>query len=142
MMNVELSNWVPIQKEEYVLSVKEKEEIFKRGAVISIKHGYIFEPVLSVIQKTEGECVYFRIPEEFLKNNVFKGDLVSCQVMQGEYEYIINGIISEFEVTYPWLVEVTIKSVSRVKNNRNAKRYLTNFQSRFYTKGSDTGIYA
>ncbi len=141
-MNVELSNWVPIQKEEYVLSVKEKEEIFKRGAVISIKHGYIFEPVLSVIQKTEGECVYFRIPEEFLKNNVFKGDLVSCQVMQGEYEYIINGIISEFEVTYPWLVEVTIKSVSRVKNNRNAKRYLTNFQSRFYTKGSDTGIYA
>lgn len=105
-MNVELSNWIPVQREEYVLSVKEKEEIFRRGAVISIKHGYIFEPVLSVIQKCEGECIYFRIPEEFLKNNVFKGDVVSCQVMQGEYEYIVSGIISEFEITYPWLVEV------------------------------------
>jgi len=73
---------------------QEKEEIFRRGAVISIKHGYIFEPVLSVIQKCEGECIYFRIPKEFLKNNVFKGDVVSCQVMQGEYEYIVSGIIS------------------------------------------------
>lgn len=141
-MNVELSNWIPVQREEYVLSVKEKKEIFRRGAVISIKHGYIFEPVLSVIQKCEGECIYFRIPEEFLKNNVFKGDVVSCQVMQGEYEYIVSGIISEFEITYPWLVEVAIKRVSKVKNNRGAKRYLVNFQSRFYPKGSDNGIYA
>ncbi len=141
-MNVELSNWIPVQREEYVLSIKEKEEIFKRGSVISIKHSYIFEPVLSVIQKTEGECIYFRIPEEFLKNNVFKGDVVSCQVMRGDYEYIINGIISEFEVTYPWLVQVTIKNVSRVKNNRSAKRYLANFQARFSPKGSDASIYA
>ncbi len=141
-MNVELSNWIPVQKEEYVLSVKEKEEVFRRGAVISIKHGYIFEPILSVIQKTEGESLYFRIPEEFLKNNVFKGDIVSCQVMQGEYEYIVNGTISGFELTYPWLVQVSIKSVSRVKNNRNAKRYLTNFQSKFYPKGAGDNIYA
>jgi len=91
MMNVELSNWIPVQREEYVLSVKEKEEIFRRGAVISIKHGYIFEPVLSVIQKCEGECIYFRIPKEFLKNNVFKGDVVSCQVMQGSMNILLAG---------------------------------------------------
>jgi len=83
MMNVELSNWIPVQREEYVLSVKEKEEIFRRGAVISIKHGYIFEPVLSVIQKCEGECIYFRIPKEFLKNNVFKVMLFPARLCRG-----------------------------------------------------------
>jgi len=56
--------------------------------------------------------------------------------------HFVSGIISEFEITYPWLVEVAIKRVSKVKNNRGAKRYLVNFQSRFYPKGSDNGIYA
>jgi len=117
-----------------------KEEIFRRGAVISIKHGYIFEPVLSVIQKCEGECIYFRIPKEFLKNNVFKGDVVSCQVMQGEYEYIVSGIISEFEITYPWLVEVAIKRVSKVKNNRGLKDTLLIFSQDFIQRDRITDI--
>jgi len=141
-VDIKLANWMPIESEDYVLSAKDKDEIFKRGAVISIKHPKIFEPVLTVIQKIEGHVLYFRIPEDFLKCNVLKGDAVSCHVMQGDYEYIIDGMIAEFDITYPRLVQLLIKRIRRFKNNRKTKRYLVNFQSFFTPYGIDKKIYA
>lgn len=142
MANIKLSNWVPIEKEDFELPVKEEEEVFRRGAVISLKHQSIFEPVLTVIQKGDSHTIYFRIPEAFLKNNVFKGDSVLCHVMQGEYEYIVDGLISEIEITYPWLVQVAIKKINRVRNNRKAKRYLVNFQAKIFPKGIGKNVYS
>lgn len=142
MVDIKLANWMPIESEEYVLSTKDKDDIFKQGAVVSIKHPTIFEPVLTVIQKVEAQELFFRIPEEFLKNNVLKGDTVSCHVMQGDYEYIIDGMITEFDITYPWFVQMFIKKVNRIRNNRKSKRYLVNFQSIFSPYGVDKRIYA
>mgnify|MGYP000854670977 CR=1 FL=1 len=142
-MDIKLANWMSVvESEDYVLTTKDKDEIFKRGAVVSVKHPKIFEPVLTVIQKIEGEELIFRIPDDFLRSNVFKGDTVSCHVMQGEYEYIVDGKITRFDITYPRLVHLLIEKTRRVKNNRKNKRYLVNFQSFFTPYGVDKKIYA
>lgn len=141
-MDIKLANWMPIESEDYVLSEKDKDEIIKRGAVVSIKHPKIFEPVLTVIQKIDGQKLFFRIPEDFLKCNVLKGDAVSCHVMRGDYEYIIDGMIAEFDITYPRFVQLLIRSIRRLKNNRRTKRYLVNFQSCFSPYGVNKKIYA
>jgi len=41
MMNVELSNWIPVQREEYVLSVKERKR-FSDGERLSALSMVIF----------------------------------------------------------------------------------------------------
>lgn len=128
----DLKNSSRILTDKDSLTKAEQDNIFKRGSVISIKHKSIFEPILSVIQKVEGDNLYFRIPEMFLRSNVFKGDMVFCDVMQCQYEYIVEGQINEIDVNYPWLVEVVIKDIYKLKNSRKTKRYLVNFQSKIF----------
>ncbi|WP_010252500.1 PilZ domain-containing protein [Acetivibrio cellulolyticus] len=142
MEDLKISDWIATDKDTFDLTKKEQDEIFKRGSVISIKHKSIFEPVLSVIQKVEGQNLYFRIPEIFLRNNVFKGDQVFCNVMQGQYEYIINGHICEIDINYPWLVEVASSQIHKVKNSRKSKRYLVNFQSKVFSNMLGKSVYA
>lgn len=132
MEDLKISNRILADKDAKSLTKDEQDNIFKRGSVISIKHKSIFEPILSVIQKVEEDKLYFRIPEMFLRSNVFKGDMVFCDVMQGQYEYILEGQINEIDINYPWLVEVGVKDVYRLKNSRKTKRYLVNFQSRVF----------
>ena len=141
-MNIKPANWMIIESENYILSTEEKDEIFKRGAVISIKHPAAFEPILSVIQKIQGERIFFRVPEAFLRNNILKGDEVTCHVMKGDYEYIVEGMISEFDLNYPWFAQLLIQKIDRFRNNRRDKRYLANFQSKFTPSGVRDSIYA
>ncbi|MCX7748553.1 MAG: PilZ domain-containing protein [Clostridia bacterium] len=125
-----------------VLSDEEKLNVFKRGMVISLNHPAIFEPVLNVIQKVEGDNLYFRLPEIFLKNNVLKGDEISYQILLGEYEYVVEGIISEIDIHYPRLVQATVDKVYKFANYRQTRRYLASFQANIQTAGSDKKIYA
>jgi len=140
--NFKISDWIAVDKDTSSLTKNEQDDIFKRGTVISIKHKSIFEPVLSVIQKIDGHNLYFRIPEMFLKSNVFKGDQIFCNIMQGQFEYIINGQISEIDINYPWLVEVAASEIQKVKNSRKTKRYLVNFQSRIFSNTQGKSMYA
>lgn len=140
MGDSEISDWIDV--DTLNLEKYEQNDILKRGSVISIKHNSVFEPILSVIQKVEGRNIYFRIPEMFLRSNVFKGDQIICSLMQKQYEYIINGHISEIDLNYPWLVEVTANQIKKLKNNRNTKRYLVNFQSKVFSKSIGEPIYA
>lgn len=142
MDNLKISDWIPTDKGASVMTNGERDEIFKRGSVISIKHKSIFEPILSVIQKIDGQNIYFRIPEMFLKGNVFKGDQLYCNIIQGENEYIISGHISEIDINYPWLVEVTTEEVKKIRNFRKTKRYIVNFQARVFSNAHGESMYA
>lgn len=142
MGTFKISDWIAFDKDNSNISKNEQDKIIKRGSVISIKHNAIFEPILSVIQKVEEHNIYFRIPEMFLKSNVFKGDRIYCNVIQGQYEYILDGKISEIDINYPWLVEVSVDDLNKIKNNRRTKRYLTNFQSKVHSNKNNEPMYA
>jgi len=118
------------------------DEIFKAGAVISIKKPSNLEFMLSVIQKIEGQNIYFRLPEEFLVKNVLKGAQLWCHIMDNDNEYVVYGLISEIGIKYPWVVEVVAEKITRYKNNRRTKRYLVNFPSRIFSAEMEDGIYA
>ncbi|MCX8130144.1 MAG: PilZ domain-containing protein [Clostridia bacterium] len=113
-----------------------------KGTVISIKHPLLFEPVLTVVQKTEGNNVFFRIPDTFLKYNIFKGDQITIQTLQDNYEYVIQGMISDIELQYPRQVQVSIDKVDRYKNKRKSKRYLTNLQANISSADISRNLYA
>jgi hypothetical protein len=114
--------------------LKENDFEFRRGVVISIKHVSIFEPILSVVQKVEGSLLCFRVPNEFLKSNVLKGDSISCHILQDNYEYVITGIINDIELQYPYFVQVYIEKKVRFNNNRASKRFMVNFSANIDTK--------
>lgn len=113
-----------------------------RGMVLSIQHPMMFEPATGVIQKVEGRNIYFQIPESFLRNNVLKGDNLIIQIFQDESEYVLEGMISEFQMRYPWNVQVYVDKVSKYKNKRKSKRFFINTQANIYVPSLDKNIYA
>ncbi|MDQ2086150.1 PilZ domain-containing protein [Herbivorax sp. ANBcel31] len=125
---------------DYVLN-KDENRIVKKGAVVSIKHKSVFEPVLSVIQKVEKNIIYTRFPDLFLKSNVLKGDCVSCNIMQDDFEYVLYGTIIDIDIKYPWLVGITIDDIKKFKNKRKSKRYMVNFQAQVFVGDTDESIY-
>jgi len=128
--------------DEDVEVLKHADEIFKPGSVVSIKHSSIFEFVLSVIQRVEGQNIYFRLPEAFLTNNIMKGDKISCHIMKDDNEFVIHGIISEIDIKYPWIVDVVAEKIVKFKNNRKSKRHLVNFPSKMYSNELYGNVYA
>lgn len=128
------------QAKEY--AENQELKIFTRGMILSIKHPLMNEASLSVIQKVESNNIYFRIPDGFLKNNVLKGDRVTIQIIHGDYEYVLEAMISEFEIQYPSIVAVMVDKVHKYKNNRLAKRYLVNFPTNIFLTGQEKTIYA
>ncbi|MCX7921297.1 MAG: PilZ domain-containing protein [Clostridia bacterium] len=128
--------------QNFIIHKEEREDVFKRGAVLSIKHPLIFEPILTVIQSVEDMSIFFKVPDEFLKSNVLKGDMVSCHIFQGDYEFVATGIISEIDIGYPHMVRISLDKVEKYKNNRKAKRYPVNFQANITTPGGSKKVYA
>lgn len=114
----------------------------KRGTVISVNHPRIFEPVLTVIQKMEGNNMYFKVPVEFLKSNVFKGDSVTCQILKDEYEYVLKGMISDIDINYPNYVQMCVDKTERFRNKRETRRYMVNFLANVIPPDHSQGIYA
>jgi len=124
------------------LNEEENGVLFRKGTVISIKSHSLFEPVLNVIQKIEGDNVYFRIPEEFLRNNIFKGEKLICQVIQDKHEFVIEGKISNIDVQYPGMVELFVEKISKFRNKRASKRYNASFHTIVSSASMERRIYA
>jgi hypothetical protein len=117
-------------------------EYFKRGTVISISHAIMNEPVLTVIQKTEGDNLYFKLPIEFLKSNVFKGDLINAQVFGDEYELVLYGMISDIGLQYPNYVQICVDKIDKYKNKREFRRYMVNMMANIMLLRNDYKIYS
>ncbi|TYQ13331.1 UNVERIFIED_CONTAM: PilZ domain-containing protein [Acetivibrio alkalicellulosi] len=141
MSDLNFYNTTPDGLLDVMVEIKDTS-VFKKGAIISIKHRSIFEPFLSIIQKVEGNKIFFKISDIFIKNNVLKGDYLSCHVMQDHYEYVFYGMITDIDINYPWFVEVELENIKKFKNNRKSKRYLVNFQSKIIPQNLNGGIYA
>jgi len=120
----------------------EKERIFRRGTVISIKHPSIFEPVLNVIQKVDSNNIYFKLSKSFLKNNVLKGDTMSCQIFNDKYEYVLEGTIIDIDIHNPKYVQFGINEIKRYMNNRSVKRYLVSIQASISLEQTNKSIYS
>ena len=103
-----------------------KNTLVNRGAVISIKHPRIFEPVLLVVQKVGDFSIYVKMPEAFLRNNVLKGDVVTCHVLIDNYEYELTAYINDIEFLYPRHMRLVVERIRKNHNNRQFKRYLVN----------------
>ena len=67
------------------------QEILHQGDLITIKHPEIVDSIITVLQKTEASNIYFRVPEEFLHYNIMIGEKLTCQVLKGKFEYVLNG---------------------------------------------------
>ena len=125
------------------LNLKEENiSAFRRGTVISIKHPMVFEPILSVVQKVEGSNIFFRLPEDFLKNNILKGDDITCHALLRDYELVIEGMIRDNDLNYPRLVQVCANKIQKFRNNRKTKRYFVCFQANVHLPGVDKKVYA
>lgn len=120
----------------------ENMEYFKRGTVISISHSAMSEPALTVVQKIEGHNLYFKLPMEFLKRNVFKGDIINAQVFGDEYELVINGIISDIDFKYPNYVQVCVDRIDKYRNKREFRRYMVNMMANVTIAKNDYKIYS
>ncbi|KNY25286.1 PilZ domain-containing protein [Pseudobacteroides cellulosolvens] len=120
----------------------ENMEYFKRGTVISMSHASMSEPTLTVVQKIEGHNLYFKLPMEFLKRNVFKGDKINAQVFGDEYELVINGIISDIDFKYPNYVQVCVDRIDKYRNKREFRRYMVNMMANVTLAKSDYKIYS
>ncbi|MDP4180557.1 MAG: PilZ domain-containing protein [Bacillota bacterium] len=120
----------------------ENMEYFKRGAVISISHAMVCEPILTVIQKSEENNLSFKVPIEFLRSNVFKGDTVNCQVFGDEYEFVLKGMISDIDLQYPNYAHICVDKIDRYKNKRENRRYMVNLLANISLPNSDQKIYA
>lgn len=117
-------------------------KIFNSGTVMSIKYQSVFEPVLSVIQKVEGNRIYFKLPHMFLKHNVLEGDHVECHILTENFEYVIYSVISAFEINNYILVEAIAEKIKRFENTRKTKRYLVSFPATIFYKGYEKDFYA
>ena len=142
MGDFKISDAISKQTGNNEIAGNELAQIIQRGSTISVKHQSIFEHVLTVIQKTDGNKVFFMLPEMFLKNNVMKGDHVECHIMQGYNEYVLFGIISGFNLNYPQMVEITAERIKKYRNNRKTKRYLVNFPASIYCNEWQEEFYA
>ncbi len=120
----------------------ENMEFFKRGTVISISHSALSEPILTVVQKIEGHNLYFKLPMEFLKRNVFKGDMINAQVFGDEYELVINGIIGDVDFMYPNYVQMCVDKIDKYRNKREFRRYMVNMMANIAIASSDYKIYS
>lgn len=120
----------------------ENMQYFKRGTVISISHAIMNEPVLTVIQKAEGNNLYFKLPMEFLKSNVFKGDSINAQVFGDEYELALSGMISDIDLQYPNYVQVCVDKIDKYKNKREFRRYMVNMMANLMLPKNSYKIYS
>ena len=120
----------------------ENMEYLKRGTVISVSHAAIGEPVLTVVQKTEENNFYFKLPMEFLKRNVFKGDSINAQVFGDEYELVIDGIISDVDFQYPNYVQFCVDKIQKYRNKREFRRYMVNMMANVTLARNDYKIYS
>ncbi|MCX8130203.1 MAG: PilZ domain-containing protein [Clostridia bacterium] len=118
------------------------EKLLSKGSVVYVKHSGMYEPSLSVVQKINEREMHISIPEALIESNVLVGDCLSCQQIDGEFEYVFQGIVNDIEIKQPGSICVFIEKVSKFKNNRLFKRYSVNFQADILMAGSDESIYS
>jgi hypothetical protein len=110
----------------------EVARVLSRGRVISIKSPNFPVPILSIIQRLHAGCLYFRVSDELLKNNVLLGDPLTCQIIEEGYEYVLNGIVGEVQPLYPREMQFIIKDINIYKNMRKNRRYNVNFPAEVF----------
>lgn len=119
----------------------EVARVLNRGRVISIKSAAFPVPILSIIQRLNSGCLYFRVSDELLKSNVMLGDPLSCQIIEEGYEYVLNGIVGEIEFNYPRELQFIIKDINIFKNMRKFRRYNVNFSADVYLNRNSKRTY-
>ena len=122
--------------------INEIGRIFKRGSVLMLNHASMLEPMLNVIQKVRGENIYFRMPEHFSGKRTLKGDAITCQIIQKEYEYVIYGTIADIELVYPKMIQMHVERVQRFKNQRRARRHIACFRASIFSDYLGKNVYS
>lgn len=113
-----------------------------RGKVISIKNPVMPAPTLSIIQRLEGACLYFRVSDDLLKSNIFLGDELTCHIIDDDNEYVMNGIIGNIEFNYPRELQFFIKTINIFKNLRKFRRYNVNFSAEIFLNQNHARAYS
>ncbi|MCX7922670.1 MAG: PilZ domain-containing protein [Clostridia bacterium] len=114
---------------------------FKKGTVVTVHHLKILDVQLpSVVQRADSANLYVVFTEAFLKNNVLKGDNVVCKIRDEKYEYLLSGVVSDIELSFPGLAKVAVTDIKKFNNARKSKRYGCNMPSHVYT--SDSTVYS
>jgi hypothetical protein len=116
--------------EKYIKNKLFKDlSVIKKGTVISIKHPNLNYSIINVIQKVDDKTIYFRVPDDFVKNNVLEGDEIYIKILAIGIEYILTGKIFEIELTYPSYIHFCVDKVEKFKNNRRYDRYFVNINA-------------
>lgn len=76
---------------------KEDDLPFRPGTVVSIKHEIFPEPVLSLVQETEGKYLYIAYPKEFKSYSIQLGDPISCRIKNIDCEYFSRSSVIIFK---------------------------------------------
>jgi hypothetical protein len=130
------------EKSPYFINKERAFRDIKRGQIITLQHKEVFEPVLSVIQSTKKTTIFFKVPDDFLKNNVIIGDEIQCQVFIENYEYVLKGIIKNIKFEKIPLMEFMVENADKYINQRKSKRYNVNLPAVIIVPDSHQHIFS
>lgn len=119
---------------------KEDDLPFRPGTVVSIKHEIFPEPVLSLVQETEGKYLYIAYPKEFKSYSIQLGDPISCRIKNIDCEYLIDSSINNINIVYPAYLRVFVDKFTRFDNKRETKRYNVDMCSKVSVINEDNCI--
>jgi hypothetical protein len=116
-------------EKKIIISKSDLVGVLEKGILAHVKHRYIYEPVPVVIQKVDNNIAFFKVPVEFLKNNVMVNDTIEIMYFAESYAYVFCCEIINISVYHPYYVHAKVNTIERFLNERKCKRYMVNLSS-------------
>lgn len=107
--------------------IREREQAFKPGDIVIVKHDLFQDSVISIIQETDDNYIYLAYPHEFKGSGIKAGDRLECHVRCRNYEYLINCRINNINSFYPMYLHLNIDNISEYQCRRSSSRYLADY---------------
>jgi hypothetical protein len=113
-----------------------------KNLVMYIKKNNDFEPVMTVIKFALKDKIFFRLPRKHLELNIEIGNEYTAQVMDKDYEYVVQGKITDIELEDIPRIEMTVTSIIKYEERRKAKRFFINLPAVITFPKTKTIIYS
>ena len=105
------------------------ENIISSGSIIRTKHSKS-EWISNVVYKVYNNYLQVELTQDYINNLILVGDEVTCKFFGSKAEFMLDGIVSDINISISKLLTIFVTNINMFQNFRSYHRYDTYIISR------------
>lgn len=95
----------------------------REGTTISTRLGSSLTWYRNIVYKSEGNCLYLALIEQYLENIIIPGSSISIKYINEYFIYLFEGTVCDIKARHPGYLTVRVTNAEEIINSRLSPRY-------------------